>query len=236
MLRTLFFYVTFYPWTFMAAFIALFLSLFSQEIAHNFIHSWGRSCLLLAGLKIEVSGTENIPFDTPAIYVSNHQSNFDIPIIYSGLPVTFNWLAKKELFQIPLFGHAMKRSGCIPIDRTNRRSTMHSISEAAQQIKNGSSVIIFPEGTRSPDGRLQEFKKGALLIAAKAQVPVVPIAIHGSYQILPKDRWRIIPGKLKLEILPPIPTTGIKTRDIEQLTEKVHDMIATSLQGASTNA
>jgi len=235
-LRTLFFYITFYPWTFVAAFIALFLSLFSQDIAHNFIHFWGRSCLFLAGLKIDVNGTENIPFGTPAIYVSNHQSNFDIPIIYSGLPVTFNWLAKKELFQVPLFGHAMKRSGCIPIDRSNRRTTMLSIIAAAQQIKDGASVIIFPEGTRSPDGRLQEFKKGALLIAAKAQVPVVPIAIHGSYQVLPKDRWRIEPGKLKLDILPPIPTADLKTSDIDNLTEKIHDMIATSLQGVSANA
>jgi len=220
----------------MAAFIALFLSLFSQEKTHKLIHFWGRSCLFLAGLKIDIRGAENIPFDTPAIYVSNHQSNFDVPIIYSGLPITFNWLAKKELFQIPLFGHAMKRSGCIRIDRSNRRTTMHSIIAAAQQIKEGASVIIFPEGTRSPDGRLQEFKKGALLIAAKAQVPIVPIAIHGSYQILPKDRWRIVSGKLKLEILSPISTSGLKTSDIGQLTEKIHDMIETSLQGAPDNA
>lgn len=236
MLRTLFFYITFYPWTLISAFVALFILLFSQEKTHQFIHFWGRSCLFLAGLKIEVQGAGNIPSDTPAIYVSNHQSNFDIPIIYSGLPVNFNWLAKKELFRVPFFGHAMRKSGCIPIDRSNRRATMHSILEVAQQIKDGTSIVIFPEGTRTPDGRLQEFKKGALLVAAKAQVPVVPLAISGSYDIQPKDRWSIKPGKLKLTILPPVSTVNLKTRDIDQLTEKIHNLIAANLQGAPTDA
>ncbi len=236
MLRTLFFYITFFPWTFLSAIIALLTSLISPEKTHQFVHFWGRICLFLAGLKIEVKGSENIPPDGPAIYVSNHQSNFDIPIIYSGLPIPFNWLAKKELFKIPLFGLGMKRNGNIPIDRSNRKTTIHSIIIAAQRIKEGTSVVIFPEGTRTPDGDLQEFKKGALLIAAKAQVPVVPIVIHGSYIIQPKDRWRIEPGTVVLEILPPLPTNDLKTRDIDQLTEKIHRLIAASLQGASAHA
>jgi 1-acyl-sn-glycerol-3-phosphate acyltransferase len=235
-LRTLFFYITFFPWTFLSAIIALLTSLISPEKTHQFVHFWGRICLFLAGLKIEVKGSENIPPDGPAIYVSNHQSNFDIPIIYSGLPIPFNWLAKKELFKIPLFGLGMKRNGNIPIDRSNRKTTIHSIIIAAQRIKEGTSVVIFPEGTRTPDGDLQEFKKGALLIAAKAQVPVVPIVIHGSYIIQPKDRWRIEPGTVVLEILPPLPTNDLKTRDIDQLTEKIHRLIAASLQGASAHA
>jgi len=235
-LRTLFFYITFFPWTFLSAIIALLTSLISPEKTHQFVHFWGRICLFLAGLKIEVKGSENIPPDGPAIYVSNHQSNFDIPIIYSGLPIPFNWLAKKELFKIPLFGLGMKQNGNIPIDRSNRKTTIHSIIIAAQRIKEGTSVVIFPEGTRTPDGDLQEFKKGALLIAAKAQVPVVPIVIHGSYIIQPKDRWRIEPGTVVLEILPPLPTNDLKTRDIDQLTEKIHRLIAASLQGASAHA
>ena len=236
MLRTLFFYITFFPWTFLSAIIALLTSLISPEKTHQFVHFWGRICLFLAGLKIEVKGSENIPPGGPAIYVSNHQSNFDIPIIYSGLPIPFNWLAKKELFKIPLFGLGMKQNGNIPIDRSNRKTTIHSIIIAAQRIKEGTSVVIFPEGTRTPDGDLQEFKKGALLIAAKAQVPVVPIVIHGSYIIQPKDRWRIEPGTVVLEILPPLPTNDLKTRDIDQLTEKIHRLIAASLQGASAHA
>ena len=235
MLRTLFFYSTFFPWTLFSTLVALILLPFSQEKTHQFIHVWGRGCLLLAGLKIDVYGTENIPRNSPAIYVSNHQSNFDIPIIYGGLPVAFNWLAKKELFQIPLFGPALRRNGNIPIDRSNRRTTMHSIMTAAQRIKDGTSIIIFPEGTRTPDGQLQEFKKGALLIAAKAQVPVIPVVIRGSYEVQPKDRWLIKPGTVELIILPPIPTTNIQTSEVHQLTEQIHDLIAASLQGASPN-
>lgn len=234
MLRTCFFYLTFCPWTLIASFLALFVSLLGQNKMHSFICFWGRSCLFLAGLKIQIQGAENIPHGRPAIYVSNHQSNFDIPIIFAGLPIQFRWMAKHDLFRVPLFGLAMKRTGTISIDRSNRRRTMRSIIAAAQRIKDGASVVIFPEGTRTPDGKLQKFKKGALLIAAKAQVPVVPIAIHGSYHVQPKDRWKINGGPLKLEFLPPIATAGLKRSDIDALTIKVHDQIANSLQGATS--
>jgi len=234
-LRTFIFYLFFLPWTLIASFIALFISLFSQDKTHSFVCFWGRSGLFFAGLRVQIQGVENIPYDHPAIYVSNHQSNFDIPIIYAGLPVQFRWMAKQELFRVPFFGLAMKRSGMISIDRSNLRTTMRSIIAAAQRIKEGTSVIIFPEGTRTPDGKLQEFKKGALLIAAKAQVPVVPIAIHGSYQIQPKDRWKVNGGPLRIEILPPITTEGLKSSDIDTLTRKVHDQIAMSMRGATKN-
>ncbi len=235
MLRTFTFHLFFYPWTLIASVITLLLSLSGQNRAHYFVRFWGRSCLFFAGLKVQVFGLDNIPKDTPAIYVSNHQSNFDIPIIYTGLPIQFRWMAKQELFRVPFFGQAMKRCGMIPIDRSNRRKTMRSILAAAQRIKNGVSVVIFPEGTRTPDGQLQKFKKGALLIAAKAQVPVIPVAIHGSYHVLPKDRWSVRGGPLKLEFLPPIPTEGLKNSDIDALTDQIHDQIALRLQGATTD-
>lgn len=234
-LRTFVFYLFFFPWTLIATCLALLISPFGPERMHFVIRFWGRSCLFLAGLKVQIQGIKNIPFTSSAIYVSNHQSNFDIPIIYAGLPIQFRWMAKQEMFRIPLFGLAMKLAGLIPIDRSNRRTTMHSIIAAAQRIKEGASVVIFPEGTRTPDGQLQEFKKGALLIAAKAQAPVVPIVIHGSYQLQPKDRWKINSGLLKMEILPPIGTDGLKSRDIDILTNKVHDQIANRLQGETTD-
>jgi len=234
-LRTFIFYLFFLPWTLIASFIALFISLFSQDKTHFIVRFWGRSGLFFAGLRVQIQGVENIPYGQPAIYVSNHQSNFDIPIIYAGLPVQFRWMAKQELFRVPFFGLAMKRSGMISIDRSNLRTTMRSIIAAAQRIKEGTSVIIFPEGTRTPDGKLQEFKKGALLIAAKAQVPVVPIAIHGSYQIQPKGRWKVNGGPLRIEVLPPITTAGLKSSDIDTLTRKVHDQIAMSIRGATKN-
>ena len=129
----------------------------------------------------------------------------------------------------------MKSVDCVPIDRSNRRKMMRSINAAAQRIKGGTSVIIFPEGTRSPDGELQSFKKGALLIAAKAQVPVVPIAIYGSHKILQKERWTVTSGTVIVTFLPPLATNDFKNSGLEQLTQTVHDQIAISLQGATSD-
>jgi len=229
-LRTLFFYLVFYPWTVIALSIGVCLSLFGQNVVHRWGILWGRSCLWLAGLKLKVTGSENLTGDGPAIYVSNHQSNFDIPLLYAGLPIQFRWMAKQELFNIPLFGLAMKSSGYIPIDRSNRKEAMRSLTAAARRIRAGVSVIIFPEGTRSADGTLQPFKKGALLLAAKAGVPIVPMAIHGSHQVQPKGSLRINPTPLQLTIMSPIATDGLKMSHIDQLTDQVHDQIAHCLE------
>jgi 1-acyl-sn-glycerol-3-phosphate acyltransferase len=229
-LRTLFFYLVFYPWTVIALIIAICLSLFGQNVVHSWGILWGRSCLWLAGLNVKVTGAENLTVAGPAIYVSNHQSNFDIPLLYAGLPIQFRWMAKQELFSIPLFGTAMKRGGYIPIDRSNRKEAMRSLTAAARRIRDGVSVIIFPEGTRSPDGTLQPFKKGALLLAAKAGVPIVPMAIHGSHQVQPKGSLRINPVPLQLTIMPPIATAGLKMAHIDKLTDQVHERIARCLE------
>ncbi len=233
--RTVFFYLTFYPWTILSAIIALTISLFSRTSARAYVSFWAKCVVKIGGVKIIINGEENIPTNQPAIYVSNHQSNFDVPVIYASLPIHFGWLAKQELFQVPLFGAAMKKVDCVPIDRSNRRKMMSSINAAAKRIKNGTSVVIFPEGTRSPDGNLQPFKKGALLIAAKAQVPVVPIAIYGSYELLPKDRWTVTAGTVIVNFLPSLTTDDLKGNDLELLTQTAHDQIATSLQGAMSN-
>ncbi|MFO7577159.1 MAG: lysophospholipid acyltransferase family protein [Pelovirga sp.] len=235
MLRTFFFYLVFYPWTIIALVIAVGLSIFGQNLVHSWGIFWGRTCLWLAGLKLQVKGADNLPAAGPAIYVCNHQSNFDIPLLYAGLPLQFRWMAKQELFRVPLFGLAMKRSGYIPIDRSNRQKAMRSVAAAARRIQHGASVIIFPEGTRSADGTLQPFKKGALMIAAKAGVPVIPMAISGTYQVQPKGSLRINPAPLQLTILPPIATTDLKTADIAALTHQVHEQIAHCLQSEARN-
>jgi len=232
-LRACFYYLLFFPWTFVSILLALLSArLGGPNAAHRVGIIWGRSCLRLAGLKLTVTGAENIPPTGPAIYVSNHQSNFDIPIFYAGLPIQFRWLAKQELFKVPLFGTAMKYCGYIPIDRSNRRKAMESLNLAAQRIKDGASVIIFPEGTRTADGRLQEFKKGALILAAKARVPVVPVTIKGSFRVQSKDSLKITPGPLELIISPPLATEHLHNRDIDPLTRQIHDCIAANLQGA----
>lgn len=231
MLRTFIFYLLFYPWTLLAILTALPLSFISADLIHVCGIVWGRGCLFLAGLKLDLEGAENIPAQGPTIFVSNHQSNFDIPILYAGLPLQFRWMAKQELFRVPLFGLAMKRSGYIPIDRSDRRKAMHSLNLAARKIKAGTSVVIFPEGTRSPDGNVQPFKKGALVIAAKAHVPIVPLAVRGSYAVQPKGRWKINGNRLTLTVLPALNTEQLKVRDVEQLTSDLHDMIASIVKG-----
>lgn len=235
MLRTLFFYLTFYPWTLVVLLLAPVISVLGENAVHNWGTLWGRSCLLLAGLRVNVHGSEHLPRSRSAIYIANHQSNFDIPILYAGLPLQFRWMAKKELFDIPLFGLGMKRCGYISIDRSDRRKTMHSMNDAAKQVRDGASVIIFPEGTRSPDGELKEFKKGGFVIAVKAQVPIVPVAIKGSFGVMSKDSFRIHGGTIDVEIFPPIETQGLKNADTGNLLEQVRESIAAMLEGVKSD-
>lgn len=230
MLRSLVFYILFYSWTLFSIMMALPVSLISADLVHCCAIVWGRGCLKLAGLDLKIEGGENISKSAPAIYIANHQSNFDIPLLYAGLPIQFRWLAKMELFRLPLFGLVMKRSGYIPIDRSDRRKALQSIHTAARKIISGTSVIIFPEGTRTPDGRVQKFKSGALLIAAKAGVPVIPLAISGSYRIQPKGSLKINQGRLKLTILPALETAALTTKDIEKLTGVIHRQIASVVE------
>lgn len=230
MLRTFFFYLLFYPWTLTALIIAVCLSPSGQNSVHRWGILWGRSCLWLAGIKLKVSGEEHLTVTGPAIYVCNHQSNFDIPLLYAGLPIQFRWMAKQELFNIPLFGAAMKSSGYIPIDRSNRKEAMRSLAAAAKRIQDGASVIIFPEGTRCVDGTLQPFKKGALLLAVKAGVPIIPMAIKGSHRVQPKGSLRINAMPVELTILAPMTVETLKTSQISELTDLVHDRIARCLE------
>ena len=149
------------------------------------------------------------------------------------MPGQFRWLAKEELFRIPLFGLAMRRAGYIAVDRSNRRKSVESMKIAIERISQGTSVLIFPEGTRSPDGSLGAFKTGSFTLALQAQVPIVPVAIHGSRDIMAKKSCWIRGGAIRVEILPAVPTKGRPTQDRQVLLEQVRaDMLAT-LEGAT---
>ena len=230
MLRTIFFYFCFFPWTALVAICGAPFSLISPDYMHNSARIWGIVTLWLAGVRLKVEGVEHLPNSgQPVIFAGNHQSNFDIHGFFAGLPVQFRWMAKEELFRIPLFGLAMRRSGYIPIDRRDRRKAMKSMSLAAQQISAGTSVVVFPEGTRSEDGRLQEFKKGGFLIALKAQVPIVPVAISGSRRVMPKGDLKIHPGTIRLQILPAIETRGLSSKNIDELMSRVRRNLAAAI-------
>jgi len=216
-------------WTLLMMLAGLPLSLISPDWLHNWGRLWAHGGLRLAGVRLSVRGTEHIPADRSAIFMPNHASNFDILVMYAGHPGQFRWLAKIELFRIPIFGLTMRRAGYIPIDRSDRRKALVSMGEAAQRIAADTSVIIFPEGTRTPHGRLQAFKKGGFMLARQSGAPIVPVAIRGSYQVMAKHSLRIRPGHITLEFFPPLASNGDQTRPVEELMSAVRQPIAAAL-------
>jgi len=200
------------------------LSAFSRtgDMPHIMARHWARFTLLCANVEVETTGEEHLR-EGPAVYMANHVSHFDVFALLARLNVQFRWTVKKELFSIPLLGLAMKRAGYILIDRSNHGRALSSLNDAAQKIAEGTSILIFPEGTRSCDGSLQyPFKKGGFHLARQAAVPIVPITVIGSREVLPKHGIRITPGKITLNIGKPIPSQG---RDVPTLMEEVYKSI-----------
>lgn len=229
MLRTIVFFATFIPWTLFVIVTGVPLSFLSPDYLHTYARFWARIGLLLAGVQFEVEGREHLPATGAVVYMPNHQSNFDILALFAGLPGQFRWLAKEELFRIPLFGFAMRRTGYIAVDRSDRKKAILSMAEAARRIGAGTSVIVFPEGTRSPDGTLLPFKKGGFMLAIQAGAPIVPIAIRGSHEVMPKgSRW-IHGGPLRVTIFPLVPTAGTTPAEREALMAQVRIPIAQAL-------
>ena len=187
---------------------------------------WAASICRASGVVVSVSGTAHLNPEKPYIFAANHQSQFDILVLQGFLGIDFRWLAKKELFAVPIWGPAMRRAGYIPIDRSHGREAIKSLDEAAQKIAAGTSVIIFPEGTRSRDGKLHEFKAGAMVLAIKSGVDIVPVAIHGTYEILPKGRLLVTPGKVHIRLGSPIETGGCSSRDKHNLARASQEAVA----------
>ncbi len=181
--------------------------------------------------KLQVSGYHVTDPRRPYVVVSNHQSQADIPLV-SHLPWEMKWIGKAELFRLPVIGWMMHLSGDIPVDRGDRRSGARMLLQAKSVLQQRCSVMFFPEGTRSPDGRVGRFNDGAFHLAIKAQVPILPIAIEGSYACLPKKTWRFgRPATILLKVLPPVETEGMTGRDVESLREKVRQAILTQVAG-----
>ncbi|MFA6170019.1 MAG: lysophospholipid acyltransferase family protein [Candidatus Margulisiibacteriota bacterium] len=164
---------------------------------------WSKMIILLSGSSFKVVGQENIPAGAFMI-AANHQGAADIPIVLGGLPVNFLFAIKKELFKIPIFGWYLRMTGYFPVDRAMILSAYKLVDKMVDLLNQGDKILIFPEGTRSGDGSLGEFKRGSLLAALKAKVPVLPVAIAGSYDIMPKGTKLIRPAKVRLSIGKPI--------------------------------
>ena len=219
--------------TFFFGAIAIIVSFFTRtgNPVHIVARTWARSIIMFSRFPVRVNGLSNIEPDKSYVYMANHQSNFDIPVLLGYLPVQFRWLAKAELFKIWGFGRAMRGAGYVKIDRFNQESAFESINEAAQKMKNGVSVMIFPEGTRSIDGRIKSFKKGGFVMALDSGVPIVPVIIKGTWPIMAKSSLRINHGEVEMEIAKPIDTTGYSRETKEELMEKVRTVIRQKFDG-----
>jgi 1-acyl-sn-glycerol-3-phosphate acyltransferase len=212
------------------AFISFWCVIFSIfPNADNKIHKaanlWGKILLLICNTKVEVIGKENILHSKPQIFMANHQSDFDILIALAYIPGQFRWLVKKELFNIPIFGAAMRSAGYIEIDRQNREKALQSLDEAALRIREGKSIMTFPEGTRSRSGEIKPFKQGTFHLAIKSGVSIVPVSIIGSGQIMPKRSLKISSGKVKLVIGKPIDVKNYILENRQELIGAVRNVI-----------
>ncbi len=210
------------------AILASFIDI-KGRLPHKIAGIWARSIMAASPIEVTVKGLSNIDPDKSYIYMSNHQSNYDIPILLGYLPVQFRWLAKIELFRIPLFGYAMKRAGYICIDRSNQKSAFESLKKAAGIIRDGVSVMIFPEGTRSMDGNIGSFKKGGFVLAIESGVPILPVIIRGTYSVMPKSRLLIKPGKVTLQVLKPVETSDYTKETKDELMEKIRNIMCESI-------
>ncbi len=194
---------------------------------------WAISICRASGVEVTVTGTEPLDPEKPYIFAANHQSQFDIFVLQGFLGIDFRWLAKKELFTVPIWGPAMLRAGYIPIDRSHGRKAIKSLNEAAKKIAAGTSVIIFPEGTRSKDGKLHKFKAGAMVLAIKSGIPLVPVAILGTYEILPKGKLLMKPGKVEIRVGNPIETKNYNSKDKHKLAKVMQEAVSELLNRTS---
>jgi 1-acyl-sn-glycerol-3-phosphate acyltransferase len=193
---------------------------------HAIARLWARSLLRLALSPVTVIGLERLRPGQPAVYASNHLSYFDTPVLFAKLPFQFRILAKSGLWKIPFIGWYLNRSGQVPVDSNSSRSMIASLGRGVAALKSGMPLLLFPEGARTPTGGLQDFQSGAAFMAIKAGVPVVPIALVGTYELLPIHTYHLTPRPLLAVIGDPIPTAGLATRDAPALTARLHAAIA----------
>ncbi len=228
MARTLFFFLVFPWWTLLMLAASFILSFRGPDAVYRCGQIYSRGGLRLAGVKVICRASEAFPGGA-VIYMPNHASLFDIPALMTCIDRPFRWVAKKELFRIPLFAGALRAAGAISIDRRHPEKAVASLNRAADRLRGGESFTIFPEGTRSPDGRLLPFKKGGFMTAVHAQAPIIPVAIRGSAAVLPKHCLRIHPATIEVEFLPALSTRGLTNKDREHLMKKVHRSLAGAL-------
>jgi 1-acyl-sn-glycerol-3-phosphate acyltransferase len=207
--------------------LSLLVSLVDKKgnLQHRIARVWARGCVWAIGSRLTVFGAENLLKHPTAVYASNHTSYMDTPVIFAALPFQFRILARKELWPIPFIGWYLNRSGQISINTANPRASLASLGAGAKALRAGMALFVFPEGGRTSDGELKPFLSGAAYLAIRAQVPLVPMALSGVYELLPIHTRHFYPGEVTLNVGEPIETAGMTLRQSEELTERLRAAI-----------
>jgi len=217
---------------------SLFASIWdkSGRVQHRIAQIWARGCVKISGARLTVHGGENLRRHPVAVYAANHTSYMDTPVLFSTLPFQFRILAKKELWTMPFIGWHLDRSGQIPVDTVSANSTISSLGSGVRALRAGMPLFVFPEGGRTPDGNMQPFLAGAAFLAIRAQVPLVPIALSGVYDLLPIHTRHFYPGDITLTVGEPISTAGLTIRQTEELNVRLREAIDRLRMGSAAES
>ncbi len=221
-----------YLFTILMGTISLAFSLVDSggRAQHACARFWARGLLFFSRVRVRVSGLEHVAPGETYVFTANHSSYMDIPVIFGYLPANFRIMAKSSLFHIPFLGWHLRRSGHMPVAQRNPRRAARSLLEAAGHVAEGTPVFVFPEGGRSKDGRVGEFKPGTFLIAIKSGKPVVPITLNGVKAVLPMHSWVLRPGDVEMILHAPIVTAGMHTDSAPALAQRVREAILSSFK------
>jgi len=213
-----------------APFLILLCRIFNNEnLIYSPVRFFVRLGLALVNVKVEVNGIERLDPNHTYIFTPNHQSLIEVPLFVTYLGCNPAYLGKKEVFKYPIFGYGIRMVGVVPVDRSNSPAAVESAKVATENLKRGKSYVVYPEGTRSKDGRLLPFKKGAFMMAIDAGVPVVPISVSGATRIMPKGQVKIFPSTVRLTIHEPIDTKGYSKENIAELMKKTQQKVLSML-------
>ncbi len=205
----------------------------NENMIYSPVRFFVRLGLALVGVRVEVTGIERLDPDQAYIFTPNHQSFIEVPLFVTYLGRNPAYLAKKEVFKYPLFGYGISLMGVVPVDRSNSAAAVESARRATENLRRGKSYIVYPEGTRSRDGQLLPFKKGAFMMAIDAGVPVVPVTISGATKIMPKGEIKVYPSVVRITLHEPISTAGYSKANVEKLIEQVRDKVGSALTDSS---